>query len=196
MLHDAGMKALCLALYPLALERIARIANALCARHHALESGKRKAAFPAVLSFVAQKLYRRIDEHRSRHPCVSASGSLLEPEADHPFAYADLRRRDADAAVRSHGVPEVGNERPEPGAPKVPHGKGVLEEPRISHMQNVSHHFPGSSADSFPRLFGSVRAKRFAHHIHRGAHAPVDDFLQRLEFNLAVRFPQARSRIH
>jgi len=112
VLHDAGVE-----IAHLTVDRSAElvetaIAQTFVARHQAAHAGHRQAAFPALFLFVIEHGELGIDQHGERHRLgIGIARIAFDAEDDDALQFADLRRREAGAIGREHGLAHVGDQR-------------------------------------------------------------------------------------
>ena len=147
MLHHPGVKALGLAVDGAPERILPGVANAREARHLAAQAGHRQAALPALFHLIAQRRDQRVDQDRFRHRRRIGVTLVLPESEDHQCQVdPDLRRGQAGAASRVHGLEQVGDQRAHGRGVEFTHGLGDAQQARVAHLENFTNgHVGGSS---------------------------------------------------
>ena len=139
MLHDAGVKAVDLALDGPALRVEAAVADAGEARHHTAQAGHREAAFPGFFFGVAERGDLWVDQHRLGHGRrIGVTIVVPESENHHRQVDPDLRRRQACAVGIVHRVEQIDDECLQRRRIEDLHGLRDAQQARVAHLENFA----------------------------------------------------------
>ena len=137
VLYDAGVEILDIAADRMAVRIESGVVQAGPARHAAAQTGHRQAAFEGVFLFFGQRPQDRIDEDRLGHVRRLRIARIVAHAEDHELQVdADLRRGQAGAVGRMHGVEHVFDQGIEFRRVELENRLGHPQQPRIAHPEN------------------------------------------------------------
>ena len=114
----------------------ARVSQSLETRHESAHAGHRQTTLPAIFSVIVEKVDPRIDQDGLGYWLGIGISRIVHEAEDHdPQGHADLRGRDARAAVSLHGIPHVAEELIQLGRRNITHRLRHLQQAGIAHSK-------------------------------------------------------------
>ncbi len=115
------------------------VTDAGVARHFATQTGNGQAALPAQFFVIAQGRDDRVDQNGLRHRIsIRITLTFFESEDHQLQTNTNLRRRQANAPRRGHGVEHILDQLLQLFCPERHHRIGRLEKQRFAHAQDLS----------------------------------------------------------
>ena len=147
VLDHTGMEARDRAVDRVAVEVAAGVTHPCVTRHDTTHPRHRQAALPALLLRIVERRNGRIAKDGVGHLVGVGVARIAAHAKDHHLQqHADLRRSDACAVERRHGVLQVVHQLAQLRRAKGADRRRDLQQPRVAHSQYWPHSHQRSSA--------------------------------------------------